>query len=249
MFPESVQVCFESNQNLLWLCTLFLDLGLTVLMYRLFGKEGLLACIALAILLANLQGPKLTIILGFQTSLGVIFYSGIFFATDLLSERYGRAAANRAVMIGFSVSCIIVLMMSMALLFAPTDHPETAEFSQRIQRSFENILDFTPRFVFGSLAAYLISQRLDVWSFHYIKEKTGGRALWLRNNLSTMTSQAVDTMIYSLVVWWGIVDLQTAIQLGVVKYGFKVAIAMFDTPFIYWARSWKSHSELREGAA
>ncbi len=78
MFPESVQVFFESNQNLLWLCTLFLDLGLTVLMYRLFGKEGLLACIALAILLANLQGPKLTIILGFQTSLGVIFYSGIF---------------------------------------------------------------------------------------------------------------------------------------------------------------------------
>ncbi|MDP6435829.1 MAG: queuosine precursor transporter [Gammaproteobacteria bacterium] len=249
MFPESVQVFFESNQNLLWLCTLFLDLGLTVLMYRLFGKEGLLACIALAILLANLQGPKLTVILGFQTSLGVIFYSGIFFATDLLSERYGRAAANRAVMIGFSVSCIIVLMMSMALLFAPTDRPETAEFSQRIQSSFENILDFTPRFVFGSLFAYLISQRLDVWSFHYIKEKTGGRALWLRNNLSTMTSQAVDTLIYSLVVWWGVVDLQTAIQLGVVKYGFKVAIAMFDTPFIYWARSWKTHSELRDGTA
>lgn len=240
MFPEAVQVFFATNQNLLWVCTLFLDLGLTVLMYRLFGKEGLLACIALAILLANLQGPKLTIILGFQTSLGVIFYSGIFFATDLLSERYGRAVANRAVMIGFSVSCIIVLMMSMALLFLPTDRPNTAEFSEQIQLSFENILDFTPRFVFGSLFAYLLSQRLDVWLFHYIKEKTRGRALWVRNNLSTMTSQAADTLIYSFVVWWGVVDLQTALQLGVVKYGFKVAIAMFDTPFIYWARSWKS---------
>jgi len=239
--PDFIQVFFHSNQNLLWLCTLFLDLGLTILMYRLFGREGLLGCIVLAILLANLQGPKLTEILGFQTSLGVIFYSGIFFATDLLSECYGRAEASRAVMIGFAVSCIIVLMLSIALMFEPSSRPETAEFSQRIQTSFENILDFTPRFVFGSLLAYLLSQNLDVWLFHRIKEKTQGRALWLRNNGSTMISQAADTFIYTIVVWWGVVDLQTAIQLGLVKYGFKVAIAAFDTPFIYWARSWKSH--------
>jgi len=200
----------------------------------------LLGCIVLAILLANLQGPKLTIIFGLQTSLGVIFYSGIFFATDLLSEKYGRAEAGRAVLIGFAASCIIVLMLSLALMFEPTDRPETAIFSQRIQTSFENILDFTPRFVFGSLFAYLISQSLDVWLFHWIKNKTQGRWLWLRNNLSTMTSQLVDTFLYSFIVWWGVVDLQTAIQLGLVKYGFKLAIAAIDTPFIYWARSWKN---------
>jgi hypothetical protein len=82
------------------------DGGLVVL-YHLFGKQGLLASIVLAILLSNLQGPKLTIIFGMQTSLGVIFYSSIFFATDLLSEKYGRAEANRAVLIGFTVSVII----------------------------------------------------------------------------------------------------------------------------------------------
>jgi hypothetical protein len=53
-----------------------------------------------------------------------------------------------------------------------------------------------------------------------------------------MTSQIIDTLLYSLVVWWGVVELSTAIQLGIVKYGFKLAIAAFDTPFIYWARSW-----------
>jgi uncharacterized integral membrane protein (TIGR00697 family) len=234
---------------MLWLTTLVLDLGLTVLMYRIFGREGLLGCIILAILLANLQGPKLTIIFGLQTSLGVIFYSGIFFATDLLSEKYGRAEAGRAVLIGFAVSCIIVLMLSMALMFQPSDRPETAEFSQRIQTSFENILDFTPRFVFGSLLAYLISQSLDVWLFHWIKNKTRGRWLWLRNNASTMISQLVDTFLYSFVVWWGVVDLQTAIQLGLVKYGFKVAIALIDTPFIYWARSWGTTPPIRSGSA
>jgi uncharacterized integral membrane protein (TIGR00697 family) len=247
VIPDAIQTFYQGHQDVLWLTTLALDLGLTVLMYRVFGREGLLGCIVLAILLANLQGPKLTIIFGFQTSLGVIFYSGIFFATDLLSEKYGRAEAGRAVLIGFAVSCIIVLMLSMGLMFEPTTRPETAEFSQRIQTSFENILDFTPRFVFGSLLAYLVSQSLDVWLFHWIRRKTSGRWLWLRNNLSTMASQLVDTFLYSFVVWWGVVDLQTAIQLGLVKYGFKVCIAAIDTPFIYWALSWDRKPVRPEG--
>ena len=238
MIPTELHEFFQSNQDLLWLTTVLLDLALTVLMYRIFGRQGLLACIVLAILLSNLQGPKLTTIFGLQTSLGVIFYSGIFFATDLLSEKYGRMQANRAVIIGFAVSVITVLMLSIALEFQPTTDPETAALSRDIQDSFATILNFTPRFVFGSLFAYLISQTFDVWFFHFIKKRTHGRHLWLRNNLSTMTSQVIDTLLYSLVVWWGVVELSTAIQLGIVKYGFKLAIAAFDTPFIYWARSW-----------
>ena len=238
MIPDFIQTFYQNHQDLLWLTTLILDLGVTITMYRLFGRDGLLGCIVLAILLANIQGPKLTIIFGLQTSLGVIFYSGIFFATDLLSEKYGRAEAGKAVLIGFAVSVIFVLMMSLALMFEPSDQPNTAEFSLRIHESFQTILNFTPRFVFGSLLAYLISQSLDVWLFHKIKERTRGRWLWLRNNGSTMLSQAVDTLIYSFVVWWGVVDLDTALQLGAVKYGFKLVIAAIDTPFIYWARSW-----------
>jgi hypothetical protein len=238
VIPAELHGFFQANQDLLWLTTVLLDLALTVLMYRIFGRQGLLACIVLAILLSNLQGPKLTTIFGLQTSLGVIFYSGIFFATDLLSEKYGRMQANRAVIIGFAVSVITVLMLSIALEFQPTTDPETAALSRDIQDSFATILNFTPRFVFGSLFAYLISQTFDVWFFHFIKKRTHGRHLWLRNNLSTMTSQIIDTLLYSLVVWWGVVELSTAIQLGIVKYGFKLAIAAFDTPFIYWARSW-----------
>lgn len=238
MIPAEIQEFFQANQDFLWVTTVLLDLAITVLMYRVFGRQGLLACIVLAILLSNLQGPKLTTILGFQTSLGVIFYSGIFFATDLLSEKYGRMQANRAVIIGFAVSVIAVLMLSIGLEFQPTTDPETAAMSNDIQNSFATILNFTPRFVFGSLLAYLISQTFDVWFFHFIKKRTHGRHLWLRNNLSTMSSQIIDTLIYSLVVWWGVVELSTAIQLGIVKYGFKLAIAAFDTPFIYWARSW-----------
>lgn len=236
MFPQSVAGFFVANQELLWLVTLVADLGCTVLLYRYFGKAGLQVAICTAIILANLQGPKLTVIFGMQTSLGVIFYSSIFFATDVLSENYGKAAATKAVRMGFAVSVVVLLMMSLALLYVPSDRPETAEFSLRIHEAFATIVNLTPRFVFGSLIAYYVSQTFDVWAFHRIKEATGEKWLWLRNNLSTLGSQALDTLIFSLITWWGIVDLVTALQLGAAKYVFKIVIALVDTAFIYWAK-------------
>ena len=209
-----------NNQEILWLFTLLADLSFTILLYRLFGKAGLQVAIAFSILLANLQGPKLTEIFGLQTSLGVIFYASIFFATDVLSENYGKKEAQKAVKMGFLVSIIMIVMMSLALLYQPTNQPNTAVFSHNIHNAFATIINFTPRFIIGSLLAYYISQRFDVWAFHAIKQKTGEKHLWLRNNASTMSSQILDTAIYSLVAWWGIVDLKTAIQLGLVKYAF-----------------------------
>jgi len=236
MIPTAVADYFAWNQEILWFVTLLLDLGGTVVLYRLFGKVGLQVAIATAIILANLQGPKLTIIFGLETSLGVIFYSSIFFATDVLSENYGKREAARAVWMGFTVSVIVLVMMSLGLMFQPSTNPKTAEFSADVHAAFGTILNFSPRFVLGSLIAYLISQRFDVWAFHRIKRVTGERMLWLRNNGSTMASQAVDTTLYSLIVWWGTVDLETALALGAAKYVFKLAIAAIDTVFIYWAK-------------
>jgi len=237
MFPQTVVQYFAVHQDLLWLCTVFVDLGCTLLLYRLFGKIGLQVAIALAILLANLQGPKLTEIFGLQTSLGVIFYSSIFFATDVLSENYGRHEAQKAVKLGFVVSVIILLMMSIALLYQPSTRPEAAEFSSSIHEAFLTIVNFTPRFIAGSLLAYYVSQSFDVWAFHKIRQLTGDRWLWLRYNGSTLASQFTDTSIYSLLAWWGLLPLREPLLLGAAKYVFKVIIAAIDTIFIYWARA------------
>ena len=229
---------FASHQESLWVLTIMVDLGLAILLYRLFGRQGLYASIVISLLLANLQGPKLTEIFGLQTSMGVILYSSIYFATDLLSEKYGRKEANRAVLIGFVVSIIFIIMTSISLMYQPSTNPKTTEFAQSVHQATSTLFNFSPRFVIGSLLAYLISQSLDVWIYHIVKRKTQGRHLWLRNNLSTLLSQAVDTVIYGVVVWWGIVDFATAMQLALAKYLFKVIIALADTPFLYWARSW-----------
>src|SRR6056300_1738826 len=192
MIPQAVADFYAVNQELLWITTLFIDLGCTLVLYRFFGKAGLQVAIALAIVLANLQGPKLTIIFGMQTSLGVIFYSSIFFATDVLSENYGRAEANKAVRMGFAVSVIVLIMLSLALLYQPSTEPGTAAFSASVHEAFATIVNFTPRFIFGSLLAYYVSQSFDVWAFHKIRSITGDRWLWLRNNGSTLASQVVD---------------------------------------------------------
>jgi len=236
MIPQSVVAFFAANQELLWLTTLILDLGGTIVLYRLFGKAGLQVAIATAIILANLQGPKLTVIFGMETSLGVIFYSSIFFATDVLSENYGKAEANKAVRMGFAVSIIVLVMLSFAMLYRPSQLPASAEFSANVHNAFATIVNFTPRMILGSLLAYIISQSFDVWAFHKIKAITGDRWLWLRNNLSTMSSQVIDTAIFTLVVWAPIVGIKSALALGFAKYIFKIVIAMIDTVFIYWAK-------------
>lgn len=225
---------------------MLVDLSAAILLYRLFGRTGLYAVVIFGLLLANVLGPKLTIIFGLQTSMGVILYSSIFFATDLLSEKYGRAEAQKAVMLGFAISVLLVVMTQIGLQFAPSDNPKTAEFANSVHTAMLALFDYTPRFVAGSLLAYLISQSLDVWVFHRIREATNGKHLWLRNTGSTLISQAVDTLIYGLVVWWGIVDFVTAMQLAAAKYVFKFAIAVIDTPFIYLARNWQIKSNQAE---
>ena len=141
-------------------------------------------------------------------------------------------------MIGFLVSIIFIVMVSVSLFYLPATSPETSAIAVSMHEATATLFNFTPRFVIGSLLAYLISQRFDVWIFHAIKTRTQGKHLWLRNNISTVLSQAIDTIIYGIVVWWGIVRLFTAIQLALAKYFFKVIIAMIDTPFIYLARGW-----------
>ena len=235
-----ITTLLEHNQGLLWFLTVFLDLSFAITLYRWFGRYGLYGSIVFSLMLANIQGPKLTMIFGLQTSMGVILYSSIFFATDLLGEKYGKEEAQRAVNLGFALNIMLVVFSQLSMLYLPSTNPETAEYSSRVHNAIVVIFTYTPRFVFGSLLAYITSQSFDVWVYHKIKDATGGRHLWLRNTGSTLLSQGIDTVIYGLVVWWGIVDFTTAMQLAGAKYLFKFIIAVVDTPFIYAARSWPS---------
>ncbi len=231
---------FSLSQESLWLITVIYDLGLALLLYRFFGKYGLYVAVILGIVLGNLQGGKVSELMVFGTtfkvSMGAILYSGIYFATDVLNEKYGRAEANRAVMLGFFANIAVMITLLLSIQFKPSEITGSA---LEVHNAISTLAFYSPAFVIGSLSAYLVSQSFDVWFFNWLKERTDGKKLWLRNNLSTMTSQLIDTMIYQ--VTWVVatgMDWSTAFMLALTKYVFKVLIALIDTIFIYWVKKW-----------
>ena len=228
------------NPEFLWIFTVFYDLTITVILFKLFGLRGLYIAVTLGIMLANLQGGKVSdlSLFGqtFTVSMGAIMYSGIYFATDLISEKYGRSEANTAVILGAVSNVVIMFTLVLSTYYLPS---KIATSSQSVHEAIETLAFYSPIFVIGSITAYLISQTFDVWLFNKLKQLTNGKYLWLRNNLSTISSQALDTFIYTFVwVLAGELSFYIALSIALTKYFFKVIIAIIDTFFIYFVRNW-----------
>ena len=215
--------------SLLWLGFIFLDLGLVTLIYRFFGKTGLYVVIVASVIVANIQVVKTVEIFGLVATLGNVIYGSIFFATDILSEVYGKKAARRGVWLGFIGMALMTLWMQIGLKFIP----HASDFSQE---SFLTIFGLMPRIAAGSITAYLVSQHHDIWAFLFWKDKTKGRFLWLRNNASTMVSQAIDSVIFCSIALWGVFDTGTWTQILLSTYLLKLLVAAIDTPFLYLAK-------------
>jgi|TARA_A200000113_G_scaffold225113_2_gene244913 uncharacterized integral membrane protein (TIGR00697 family) len=229
------------NPEFLWVFTVFYDLTISILLFRFFGLKGLFIAVTLGIMLANLQGGKVSDlnIFGqtFTVSMGAIMYSGIYFATDLISEKYGRKEANKAVILGAISNIVIMFTLVLSTYYLPSG---IAASSDKVHSAISTLALYSPIFVIGSITAYLISQTFDVWIFHKIKTLTGDKYLWLRNNLSTLSSQALDTFIYTFVwVIAGELSFFTALSIALTKYIFKFIIAIVDTFFIYLVRNWE----------
>ncbi|MCS5710175.1 queuosine precursor transporter [Candidatus Berkiella aquae] len=198
---------------------------------------GLTRFIDLSFTFANQEIPMII-------PIGVLPYPITFLCTDIISEFYGKARANRVVWIGLIVNLWILLIIWFAGFLPPsvaldpvthlpaTTHPDYAFF---------RIRNFTTGCVIGSMLAYLIAQLLDVHLFHYWKKVTHGKHLWLRNNASTLVSQLVDTTIVIFSTHWFSNGLPLSPEKGVLTqiftlilccYCFKAICALLDTiPF------------------
>ena len=227
--------------SLLWIGFIFLDLGLVTLIYRFFGKTGLYVVIVASVIVANIQVVKTVAIFGLVATLGNVLYGSIFFATDILSEIYGREVARRGVWLGFIGMALMTLWMQIGLQFIP----HVSDFSQE---SFLTIFGLMPRIAAGSITAYLISQHHDIWAFLFWKRKTKGRFLWLRNNASTMVSQIIDSVIFCGIALWGVFDTVTWSQILLSTYLLKLMVAAIDTPFLYLAKKLSPAVLAREAA-
>lgn len=217
----------------LWLAMLLLNFIAIVICYRIWGKLGLYIWVPIASIIANIQVTKTVQLFGLEATLGNIVYATSFLVTDILSENYGKKEAKRAVGIGFFSLIMMTLLMNMALWFVPAE-------SDFVQESMSTIFSIMPRIALGSLAAYGISQLHDIWAYDYWKKRyPAKKKIWIRNNLSTMVSQLIDSIVFTSVAFYGVFPTQVLMEIVLTTYLLKWLVALADTPFIYLARKWK----------
>ena len=164
----------------------------------------------------------------FELSVGIIAYPVTFLVTDIVSEVYGKRRANFLVIAGIFASAFALLIVIVSTYAPATDWSPLSDVE------FKKAFGFTFLAVAASLAAYLAAQFIDVQVFHFWKGITKGKHLWLRNNLSTFTSQFIDTFtVLFLLCSFGVIDWVLFSKLLGNGFLFKVIIALLDTPFAY----------------
>jgi len=219
------------QNELLFIGTTVLTLASVLMFYRFFGKTGLYVCATFLTLMGNIAVCKCVILFGMEATGGNVLFASAFLVTDILSEKYGKKEANRSVAYTFTAMLCWLIGTQVILQFVPS-----AE--DMAQESLQNIFGVLPRISLASLTAFLVSQWLDVSVYHAVWQKTGGgeKRLWLRNNVGTLTAQAVDTLIFTSVAFLGRYPAPVFFEIMLTTYLFKAFIALIDTPFIYLAR-------------
>lgn len=223
------------SNELLIIISFLIIYGGVMLFYRFFGKNGLIAFNVVATILANIEVLLLVNAFGVEMTLGNVLFASTFLITDILSENHGRKDANRAVIISTLCSVFFVLISQMWLLYTPSENDWA-------NGAFHTIFSSTPRIVCASLFVYLISQLTDVWLYHkwwaWCKKRFGdeSKGLWIRNNGSTMISQLLNTMLYTLFAFYGTYSFHTLVSIFASSYVIYIITSLLDTPFVYWCR-------------
>lgn len=213
--------------------------------YRIFGKIGLFAMNIICTIFANIEVLVLVDAFGIEQTLGNIIFSSTYLVTDILSENEGKKEASKAVWIGVLTSIMMLIISQYWFLYTPSGNDWAMP-------ALKTIFSTTPRLMLASLLGYIISQRFDVWLYHrwwdFTTKKTGNSKtfLWLRNNGSTMISQLVNTIVFTLTAFAGTYNVKLLLSIMLSSYIIYFITSLFDTPFVYLARKLKNSGKIPE---
>ncbi len=212
------------SNELIYFIIVVIDLSLALLAFRQ-GKNWLIAFSAVNLILVTSLAGKTVEIFGFATTVAGPFYAAVFLATDSLTEHFGKKIGYQSVLIGLGAQFLFVGMTQLSLLISP------ASFSADLHDSMSLVFGTSVRIFLASIIAYVISQNFDVWFYHFLQEKFGKNSLWLRNNVSTITSQLIDSSIFFSIAFIGVIP--NWLEVAIIGALAKIAVALLDTPFIY----------------
>lgn len=179
----------------------------------------------------------------FELSVGILPYPITFLITDIISEIYGKKKANQVVIAGIFASFFSMLIVIIA------NYTPAIEASPVNNTIFTKVFGLSPIAVLASMLAYLFAQFIDIRIFHFWKEKTKGKHLWLRNNFSTFSSQFIDTLtVITLLSVFKVLPWNLFTTLLISGFLFKIIIAILDTPVLYFiVHLFKKRFQLKVG--
>lgn len=192
-----------------------------------YGVEIAIGAFAGMVVTANIVASKAVVFGPFVVPAAIIIYSTSFLLTDILAEKWGKRIARRAVWSGLLANVILAVTVPITVAWQGASFVDPAFLD-----GYATVLGNTPRIVIASMVAYLLSQHHDVWAFHSWRRLTRGKHLWLRNNVSTIVSQLIDSAVFISLAFYGVMPI---FPLIIGQWVIKVLIAALDTPFCYLA--------------
>jgi len=180
-----------------------------------------------ALFASNTLGIKLMpFIFGTHLSTAIFAFPVVFLMTDVIGEVYGKELARLFVKMGFYST-----LFFLGLNWLSNAMPASPDFF--MFQSYNEIFGLSFRFALASLAAFVIGEYQDVFSFFFLKAKLGGRYFWLRSNLSNLWGQLIDSVVWSLIAFLGVYSLKMIIMIIIPWWLFKFGMGIIYTPLSY----------------
>lgn len=193
-----------------------------------FGSQALVAFICLVCILANLFVTKQIMLFGLNATSSDAFTIGATLGLNLLQEYYGRAITRKTIWINFFLLIFYAVMSQIHLLYVPSSFDSA-------QPHFVALLSLMPRLAAASLTVYMIAQSADYLLFGFFKRITRGRFLIVRNYASMLISQLLDTILFSFLGLYGVID--NLGEIIIISYAIKIVAIAISAPFMYFSRS------------
>lgn len=191
---------------------------------------------AVVLLLSNITSTKIASLDWLSFDGGLILFPLAYIFGDILTEVYGYARARRVIWIGFIMNILMVITFWLVGIL-PQDP------SWDLQESWNNILGVVWRIVLASLVAYLVGEFTNSYILAKLKIKTKGKMLWLRTIGSTIVGQFLDTTIFLLIAFAGVLPWSLLGVIWLTNYIFKIVIEIILLPLTYKVVAWLKKKE------
>lgn len=193
--------------------------------YKYF--DLVMAAFVTVLLCSNVIGAaKIVTIGGFDFGAGILFFPLSYIFGDVLTEVYGYARARRVVWAGFAALTYASIMSTIIVKLPPA-----AGWPN--QQAYEVAFGSTARISLASMLAFWAGEFTNSLTLAKMKILTNGRFLWMRTIGSTIVGEAVDSLLFYPLAFYGV---WTSSQIGhviVINYLLKCAWEVVNTPLVY----------------